>query len=47
MLGPLKPRRLDQPIAVSLENLVPQNHFYRHVETKLELSFVREWTREL
>jgi transposase len=47
MLGPPKPRRLDEPIAVSLEDLVPQNHFYRHLEAKLDLDFVREWTREL
>jgi transposase len=47
MLGPAKPRHLDAPIAVSLEELVPQNHFYRHLEAKLDLSFVREWTREL
>src|SRR5215208_7214774 len=46
MLGPLKPRRLDLPIGVSLEQLVPQNHFYRHLEAKLDLSFVRGWTRE-
>jgi transposase len=47
MLGPSKPRRLDQPIAVSLEDLVPANHFYRHLEATLDLSFVREWTREM
>ena len=47
MLGPAKPRRLDEPIAVSLEDLVPANHFYRHLEAKLDLSFVREWVREL
>lgn len=47
MLGPPKPRRLDQPIAVSLADLVPQHHFYRHVEAKLDLSFVREWAQEL
>src|SRR3954447_7025672 len=47
MLGPPKPRRLDQPIAVSLEELVPADNFYRHLETKLDLSFVRDWTREL
>src|SRR5215210_9330203 len=47
MLGPVKPRRLDQPIAVSLEDLVPRDHFYRHLEAKLDLSFVRDWTREL
>jgi hypothetical protein len=42
MLGPPKPRSLDQPITVSLEDLVPTNHFYRHLEAKLDLSFVRE-----
>ena len=47
MLGPAKPRRLDQPIAVSLEDLVPQDNFYRHLEAKLDLSFVREWVQEL
>jgi transposase len=47
MLGPPKPRHLDEPIAVSLEQLVPANHFYRHLEAKLDLSFVREWTHEL
>jgi transposase len=47
MLGPAKLRRLDQPIAVSLEALVPVDNFYRHLETKLDLSFVREWAREL
>jgi hypothetical protein len=47
MLGPPKPRRLDQPIAVSLEDLIPQDKFYRHLEAKLDLSFVRDWTREL
>jgi transposase len=47
MLGPTKPRRLDEPITVSLENLVPANHFYRHLESTLDLGFVRDWTREL
>jgi transposase len=46
MLGPAKLRRLDDPIAVSLEALIPRDHFYRHLEAKLDLSFVREWTRE-
>lgn len=45
MLGPAKSRRLDQPIAVSLEDLVPADNFYRHVEARLDLSFVREWTQ--
>src|SRR4051794_27700660 len=47
MLGPVKPRRLNQPIAVSLEDLVPRDHLYRRLEAKLDLSFVRDWTREL
>ena len=47
MLCPLKSHRLDQPIAVSLEDLVPQNNFYRHLENKLDLSFVRDWAKEL
>src|SRR5919206_4437081 len=47
MLGPRKPRRLDEPIAVSLEDLVPTDHFYRHLEATLDLSFVRDWTRGL
>jgi hypothetical protein len=46
MLGPPKPRRLDAPIAVSLEALVPTDRFYRHLEHALELRFVRDWTRE-
>jgi transposase len=40
-------RRLDPPIAVSLEHLVPANNVSRHLEAKLDLSFVREWVHEL
>src|SRR3954464_2733288 len=47
MLGPVKPRRLNQTIAVSLEDLVPRDHFYRRLEATLDLGFVRDWTREL
>lgn len=47
MLGPAKSRRLDAPIAVSLEALVPADNFYRHLEATLDLGFVREWTRDL
>ena len=46
MLGPPKSRRLDEPIAVSLDDLVPRDHFYRHLEAALDLAFVREWARE-
>jgi hypothetical protein len=47
VLGPAKSRCLDEPIAVSLEKLVPRDHFYRHLEAKLDLGFVRDWAREL
>jgi transposase len=46
MLGPPKPRRLDELVAVSLERLVPADHFYRHLEAHLDLDFVRDWVRE-
>src|SRR6187549_905226 len=45
MLGPPKPRRLDEPIAVSLDDLVPPDHFYRHLERTLDLVFVRDLVR--
>ena len=35
MLGPPKPHRLDEPIAVSQEALYPADHFCRYSETKL------------
>ena len=41
MLGPSKPRHLDEPVAVSLEKLVPADDFYRHLEAKLVLLFMR------
>ena len=31
MHGPPNPCRLDESIAVSLENLVPADHYYRHL----------------
>ncbi len=46
MLGPPKPRRLDEPIVVSLDGLVPQGHFYRHLERTLDLAFVRDLVRD-
>jgi transposase len=45
MLGPPKLRCLDQPVSVSLAVLVPPDHFYRHLEAALDLSFVREWVQ--
>jgi transposase len=45
MMG-MKERRFAPLINVSLEELVPQDHFYRHLERTLDLSFVREFVQE-
>src|ERR671928_1783847 len=45
MLGPAKVRRVDQPVVASLDTLVPAHHFYRHLESKLDLRFVRDLVR--
>ena len=41
-----KERSFAPLINVSLEELVPQGHFYRHLERTLDLSFVREFVQE-
>lgn len=41
-----KERRFAPLINVSVEELVPQDHFYRHLEQTLDLSFVREFVQE-
>jgi transposase len=46
MLGPPKLRQLEQPVTVSLEALVPADHFYRHLDARLDLSFVRTWVQD-
>ena len=46
MLGLPKFRRLDEPIAVSPEELVPPSNFYRHLEAKLDLGLVRGWVED-
>src|SRR5919199_4502801 len=46
MLGPPKARELDRPVLTSLEALVPGDHFYRHLDATLDLSFVREWAKD-
>src|SRR5690349_679356 len=39
--------RIFQPLLnVSLEDLVPPNHFYRRLERSLDLSFVRDLVRD-
>ncbi len=47
MLGPPQLRALDQPVTISLERLVPADHFYRHRDATLDLACVREWVAEL
>ncbi len=47
MMG-IKERRFDPlPRGVSLEDLVPRDNFYRHLEGTLDLSFVRDLTHPL
>ena len=45
MMG-LKERAFAPKVSVSLEELVPQDHFYRHLERKLNLSCVRKFVQE-
>src|SRR6266404_7687829 len=45
MMG-TKERRFAPLINVSLEELVPQDHFYRRLERTLDLSFVRKFVHE-
>jgi transposase len=45
MMG-LKERAFAPLVAVSLEELVPQDHFYRHLQKVLDLSFVYDLVRE-
>jgi transposase len=45
MMG-TKERRFAPLINVSVEELVPQDHFYRRLERTLDLSFVREFVHE-
>ncbi len=45
MMG-TKERSFAPLIHVSVEELVPPDHFYRHVERTLDLSFVREFVQE-
>jgi transposase len=46
MLGPAKCRILDKPVTISLDDLVPADHFYRHLDAHLDLSFIREWVAD-
>jgi len=44
MMG-IKGRAFAPLVNVSLEDLVPADHFYRHLERTLDLSFVRDLVR--
>ena len=46
MLGPAKPRQLGPPVIVSLDALVPRDHFYRHLDARRDLTFVRDWVKD-
>jgi transposase len=46
MLGPAKCRLADEVVTVSLDALVPANHFYRHLDASLDLSFIRDWVAD-
>src|ERR671927_905552 len=46
MLAPPRLRCLDRPVAVSLEQLVPADHFCRHLGATLDLSVVRVWVAD-
>jgi len=45
MMG-FKERTFSPLVAVTLEELVPQDHFYRHVQKVLDLSFVYDLVRQ-
>jgi hypothetical protein len=45
MMG-IKQRSFAPLVNVSLEELVPRDHFYRHLERTLDLSFVRAFVQE-
>ncbi len=45
MMG-TKARNVAQLSNISLEDLIPQDHLYRHLDQKLDLSFGREFVQE-
>ncbi len=46
MLGPPKTLRRDELVLTSLERRLPASNFYRHLDAKLDLSFVRDWVAD-
>src|SRR5829696_1278195 len=47
LCGPANCHSLDEPIAVSLKEPVPTDHFSRHLQAKLDLGFIRDRSRGL
>jgi transposase len=47
MMGTKVPSFAPLPKDISLEDLVPQDNFYRRLESRLDLSFVREFVAPL
>jgi hypothetical protein len=45
MMG-VRARHFTPVPAISLDELVPMDHFYRHAERVLDLSFVRELVKD-
>jgi transposase len=45
MMG-TKARNVAPLINISLENVVPQDHLYRHLDQKLDVTFVREFVQK-
>src|SRR5215218_1400612 len=46
MLGPRKERCVERLVPISLEAAVPTDHFYRHLDARLDLGFVRDWVTD-
>jgi transposase len=46
MLGARKERRGERLVPISLEAAVPADHFYRCLDAKLDLTFVRDWVSD-
>ncbi len=46
MLGARKERRPERLVPISLEAAVPPDHFYRYLDAKLDLGFVRDWVSD-
>jgi len=47
MLGPPKASHREELFLDSFEQRLPASNFYRHLDAKLDLSFVRDWVSGL